>query len=101
MPEWMVWSGLYLPEPWYLQWWTLLPASSLLIGGGWAYMAIRLFGSKRLGLIAWWVSTVSLAAFLWAPLWVIYALAIGFWMFCAAVICREWLLSRKAAIWTG
>ena len=93
---------LYQPDPWYLQWWFLLPASSAVLGGLMGRLAARFCGSWMGGVCAWYLTTTVLAAFLLVPLQVMVGLAfLGSWMFCAALIWMGWRRKREADSWTG
>lgn len=93
---------LYLPEPWYLQWWFLLPVGSVVLGGLLGRVAYGLSGSWMGGVCAWYLTTLVVAAYLFVPLKVMVALILlGFWMFWAAVTWMGWRRRREADSWTG
>ena len=93
---------LYLPEPWYFQWWFLLPASSAVLGGLMGRLANRLSGSWMGGVCAWYLSTLFLAVYLFVPFKVMaYLIFLGFWTFWAALTWMGWRRKREAESWTG
>ncbi len=93
------WS-LYQPEPWYLQWWFLLPASAAVLGGLMGRLANGLSGSWMGDVLAWYLTTAKVLGF-WM-LWVTLVVAVYLFFplqVMASLIWKVWRRKREADSW--